>query len=128
MRTALYRRARNLWGTDAQLRVLQEEAAEVIVAISHALRHGSDGRYMPEDILAMSEEMADLEIMLEQARTMGFAKHIHHFKLNKLSRLEKLVEKEEELVRKREQERQRLVNLTQKQMFRDFHDRNLRST
>ena len=91
----LFHRAEMLWGMDAQLRMLQEEAGEVIVAISHALRNGSDGRYAPDDILAMAEEMADVEILIDQARAMGFARHIDHFKAEKLDRLQKLIQKEE---------------------------------
>ena len=95
MRRDLYHRAEKLWGMDDELRMLQEEAAEVIVAVSHTLRRGSGGSYVPDDILAMAEEMADLEIMLEQARAMGFGLHIDYFKTIKLGRLQKRIEKAE---------------------------------
>lgn len=50
------------WGMDAQLLQTQEEAAELIVAISH-FRRGRTGSKEK-----MLEEIADMEIMLEQMR------------------------------------------------------------
>ena len=50
------------WGLDAQLLQVQEEAAELIVAISH-FRRGR--RHSKKEVL---EELADMEIMLAQMR------------------------------------------------------------
>lgn len=52
------------YGTDAQLCQIQEEAAELIAAISH-FRRGRQGSR--EELL---DELADMEIMLEQARVI----------------------------------------------------------
>ncbi len=52
------------YGTDAQLCQIQEEAAELIAAISHFRRGRSDSR------AKLLEELADMEIMLEQARVI----------------------------------------------------------
>ncbi|MDR1946416.1 MAG: hypothetical protein LBQ51_04535, partial [Desulfovibrio sp.] len=48
------------WGLEAQLRQLQEECAELIVAVSHLIRNRSGA------IDAVSEEMADVRIILDQ--------------------------------------------------------------
>jgi NTP pyrophosphatase (non-canonical NTP hydrolase) len=52
------------YGTDAQWDQLQEEAAEVIVAVSHYRRGRVGSRH---ELLA---ELADLVIMIAQAREM----------------------------------------------------------
>ena len=52
------------YGADAQLCQIQEEAAELIAAISH-FRRGRQGSR--EELL---DELADMDIMLEQARVI----------------------------------------------------------
>ena len=52
------------YGTDAQWDQLQEEAAEVIAAVSHYRRCRVGSRH---DLLA---ELADLTVMIAQARVM----------------------------------------------------------
>jgi NTP pyrophosphatase (non-canonical NTP hydrolase) len=49
----------NTWGVDAQLDLLQEECAELIVAINHFRR----GRVGPEKV---AEEIADVFIMCQE--------------------------------------------------------------
>ena len=49
----------NKWGNEAQLDQMIEECAELIVAINHLRRKKSD-------LLPVLEELADVEIMLEQ--------------------------------------------------------------
>lgn len=52
------------YGEEAQLRMLQEEAAEVIQAVNHLLRRPDED----EDLLQLKREMADLQVVLDQAR------------------------------------------------------------
>ncbi len=57
----VFQKAVKHYGKEAQLRQLQEECAELIVAISHYLRNNSDEH--KENLL---EEIADLKVMFEQ--------------------------------------------------------------
>ncbi len=59
-RPDLYRRALTRWGAEEQLRMVQEEANELAVAVSHYLRQRIDAK-------AVAEEIADVMIMCEQA-------------------------------------------------------------
>lgn len=52
------------YGKEPQWRQLQEECAELIAAVSHFLRKREDGGS------ALVEEIADVEIMLMQARLL----------------------------------------------------------
>lgn len=80
----LYRRAIAEWGVEAQFRQLQEECAELIVQINKLWRgKGSDN--------AIAEEMADVEIMLEQARLM-VAGPVDEFKRIKLAKLKGMLD------------------------------------
>lgn len=69
------------WGLDAQLLQTQEEAAELIVAISHFRRGRKSSRE------ALLEELADMEIMLEQMRTALGDNAIDAVGLEKIERL-----------------------------------------
>ena len=60
-RIELYIAARNKWGADAQMIQLIEEMAELTIAILHKRRKVG----LEESVI---EEMADVEIMLEQAK------------------------------------------------------------
>lgn len=57
----VYQRAVLLYGKEAQLRQLQEECGELIVAINHYLRKSS-----PENKENLLEEIADIHVMFEQ--------------------------------------------------------------
>ncbi|MGQ4893507.1 MAG: hypothetical protein ACP6IQ_02655 [Candidatus Njordarchaeia archaeon] len=81
----LYASALLKWGLDSQFGVLQEEAAELIVAISHYLRQRID----EEKLL---EELVDIEIMLEQIKMCFDEDKIKEIKDEKLKRLEKRLE------------------------------------
>ena len=69
------------WGLDAQLLRTQEEAAELIVAISHFRRGRADGK---KEVL---EELADMEIMLEQMRAALGDDAINNVSMKKIERL-----------------------------------------
>jgi NTP pyrophosphatase (non-canonical NTP hydrolase) len=59
----LYARAEAKWGAESQFLMLAEEAAELSAAVIHFLRGG--------DIDELLEEIADVQIMIEQIK--------HHF-------------------------------------------------
>lgn len=59
--TNIYQKAVQLYGKEAQLRQLQEECAECIVAVNHYLRKNSQEN--KENLL---EEIADIHVMFEQ--------------------------------------------------------------
>ena len=81
----LYKQAVKLWGTDAQLGMLQEEAAEVIVQVNK-VRRGSHP-------FGLMEELADLEIMIEQIK--GILKcddKVAELKIKKLEKLKRYID------------------------------------
>lgn len=74
------------FGENVQLRQVQEEAAELVVAISHHLRG------VPGGTGELIEEIADMEIMMDQIRIMfghepmaGAIKKCKRTKLRKLA-------------------------------------------
>jgi hypothetical protein len=78
---SLYQRAIATWGSEPQLRQLQEECGEVVAAVNRHLRGtGSTD--------SLAEEIADVEIMCEQARLIVGPARIEHFRKLKLARLE----------------------------------------
>jgi NTP pyrophosphatase (non-canonical NTP hydrolase) len=72
------------WGLEAQLRMLQEECAELIVAISHLTR-GRD-----KALREVAEEMADVRIVLDQCWT-AFEESEYYMRI-KVDRLRKNME------------------------------------
>jgi NTP pyrophosphatase (non-canonical NTP hydrolase) len=56
----LYMKAIEKWGSNAQLGMLQEECAELIQAVSKVMRK------QDFSFLKLAEEIADVEIMMEQ--------------------------------------------------------------
>lgn len=81
-RHKLYRQALSQWGRDAQVTKAIEELAE----LTHALCRWWSNPHKLENV---SEEMADVEIMLEQLEGIfENAEEIAQWKARKLSRLE----------------------------------------
>jgi hypothetical protein len=74
-----YELALEKWGLESQLHQTQEECAELIASISHAIR----GR---QSFRAIAEEAADVEIMIEQLRAV-IGPDIDRWKRIKLDRL-----------------------------------------
>ena len=56
------------YGLDSQLRILQEECAELIQAASKYLRAQEAGKPIAQAKVALMEETADVMIMLEQIK------------------------------------------------------------
>lgn len=82
----LYAAALRKWGLRAQLGMLQEECAEAIVAVSKFDRQIGSNFREAEDHLC--EEIADVEIMIEQIREVSdWSDRIDRHKTAKLARL-----------------------------------------
>lgn len=87
----LYKAAVQAWGVEAQLGMLMEECAELIQAANKVLRKGenSDWRHL-------AQEMADVEIMIEQLKTATDWQNLEQIakteKHDKLLRLKALLE------------------------------------
>ena len=80
------KKALKTFGLESQLRMLQEEAAELIVAIHHKYR----GRVDDDTLL---EEIADVEIMLSQVKQAFSIGQFEKLKAKKLRRLQALINK-----------------------------------
>lgn len=76
-------------GKHTQLIVLTEELAELVKCTTKILRNGEQ----PHLLYNMAEEVADVEIMLEQVKMIypGIKKDIEYFKKCKTERLDKLI-------------------------------------
>jgi NTP pyrophosphatase (non-canonical NTP hydrolase) len=79
------------WGIESQMGMLQEECAEVIVAVNKLFRKGILNRECEK---SLCEELADVEIMCLQMRELpGYAMQIDEQKARKIKRLHDLLEK-----------------------------------
>ena len=78
---ALYIRAIDTWGAESQLRQFQDECAEAIAAVNRMIRGTGS-------VDSLAEEIADVEIMCEQARRVVGIHRVEHFRKLKLARLE----------------------------------------
>lgn len=87
----IYEKAIALWGNQAQLEMLNEEATELALAARKFLRQTNEERFNE-----LAGEAADVEIMLEQFKTMfpESVKIIDNFKKFKLNRLKERIEKQ----------------------------------
>jgi len=85
----LFKRAVDSWGVDSQLDMAVEESAEFIVAIQHLRRNNK-----PETVENLYEEIADVELMVEQVKFMLDIDSIklYQIKCKKLERLEELLQ------------------------------------
>jgi hypothetical protein len=82
----VYERAVHLWGVEAQIRMATEECGELIIALMklERLHNGSS----QSDII---NEIADVEIMMEQLRYIFGDGAVNQAKIKKLFRLEERV-------------------------------------
>lgn len=82
---------------ETQLRQLQEECAELIVAVNHYLRTLTDKQFTDNSaaFINLIEETADVEIMLAQLPCMFmlFEKAVEEVKQKKLKRLAERIER-----------------------------------
>ena len=81
------------WGEDAQTRQAIEECAELMLALLNSYRN----RNTPEEnVMAITEEIADVELMCRQLRVMTSDVLVDLWKEKKLKRLEAMLEEPEE--------------------------------
>jgi len=85
----VFKRALKKWGQQAQVNMCIEECAELIKAFQKFKRKQSIS-----NITNVYEEIADVQIMLDQMRYLFDNEAIDIFYRRKLARLEKLLEKE----------------------------------
>ena len=91
--TATLRRAIDTYGEEAQIGMIIEECAELIVTIRKIDREpGNPGR-----IFALYDELADVSIMLQQARMMFGEEAIDEAVKIKLDRLRRRLDKEDKI-------------------------------
>jgi hypothetical protein len=87
MRKELLKKALDTWGKDSQLDMVEEECAELIVAIKHRKR----GKNTDEQVI---EECVDVELMMEQMRLIFSSQYGTWMRIReeKLARLKTLLE------------------------------------
>ncbi len=90
-RKKMYKEAIKKWGIPLQLGMLMEESAELIQATHKVMRTD-----LNSDWRNMAEEIADVEIMIEQIKLgidwQNISERVENFKHDKLLRLKKILE------------------------------------
>ena len=93
-REGIYKKAISTWGETAQYEMAQEESTELALAVRKHIRKNDDHSYSN-----LVEEIADVEIMIEQIKMMnrqyGIEKEIEFQKLEKLHRLNDRLDKKQ---------------------------------
>lgn len=84
----IYEKALELWGADSQVKMMYEEMAELQKALCKYER-----KQTSENLGNIHEEIADVEIMLSQMRVLFGDSGPDLIKVEKLKRLEKLIQK-----------------------------------
>jgi len=85
----IYKKAIEKWGADFQILMLFEEVGELMQAISKIYRSKDKGEY---DFATLAEEIADVEIMLEQLKIIfGVEEGVKKIRKIKLKRLEEML-------------------------------------
>jgi len=85
----IYRQAIDKWGAEGQITMVFEEMAELQKELCKSLR-GKENR------IEIAEEMADVEIMLEQMKILfGIEEGVERHKTLKLQRLEGRLKRQE---------------------------------
>ena len=87
----IYDRALEKWGRLSQLEMAQEEATELALAVRKHIRKNNE-----ETFMNMCNEIADVEIMIEQLKRifLSCADNVERFKKFKLERLAKRIEED----------------------------------
>jgi len=88
----IYSRVVEAWGTESQFDQMTEEMAELIQAISK-FRRAKTPEKKTKAYIHLCEEVADVENMINQLRFMLDAALIDKFKVEKLKRTEKRLNK-----------------------------------
>ena len=94
-REELYQKAIEKWGVVSQIEMLNEESIELALAVRKFLRNNKIPEYEFTNATNLIEEMADVEIMMEQLCYIypSFKNQIQEVKDFKLQRLEKKINK-----------------------------------
>lgn len=87
--TKVYERAIHSYGKDNQMRIAQEECAELIQALNKYHRYGKSKQFAEMALANVKEEMADVQIMLDQLQIIfGFTDaELEEARLSKIKRL-----------------------------------------
>ena len=89
---SIYKKAIKLWGIDSQMMMAVEEASELIKAICKLRRTGVTA----ETVNNLAEEIADMEIMLEQLKIMFYlTEGVGKWKKYKINRLSQMIKEAE---------------------------------
>lgn len=89
---SIYKKAIKLWGIDSQMMMAVEEASELIKAICKLRRTGVTA----ETVNGIAEEIADMEIMLEQLKIMFYlTEGVSEWKKYKINRLSQMIREAE---------------------------------
>ncbi len=92
----IFKKAIGAWGVMSQLGALQEECAEVIVAVNK-IRRATSGQPLrePKEIVQLywelAQEVADVELCCKQMRYILPKGMVEKAKANKVARLEKIL-------------------------------------
>lgn len=91
-KSELFKKAVSKWGIKAQVLMLSEECSELIHAICKEFRRG--GAILANADANFYEEVADVEIMIEQIRSLApeINRQIDIWKRNKLAILEGILD------------------------------------
>lgn len=89
MSQEIYKEALEKWGSAAQIEMLVEECSEVIQSIQKLKRsyYSNDDERITQSESNVCEELADLNIMLEQMMLIFDSSKISKFKNEKIERL-----------------------------------------
>jgi hypothetical protein len=91
MNRHIYERAKNKWGIPAQIRMCIEEMSELTTAFMKLQRKYVSEKDYDSRINKIHEEIADVEIMIEQMRLIFNEKEIDKWKMKKLIRLSEML-------------------------------------
>ena len=93
----LYKEAIAFWGKEKQLRMVQEECAELILAVSHYLRKvESEKNWENSGLDNLIEETADVLNMVEQCRCIVGENQVDEIRWEKLAKVEAKLKKYKE--------------------------------
>ena len=91
---SIYKKAIKLWGIDSQMMMAVEEASELIKAICKLRRTGVTAEVVND----LAEEMADMEIMLDQLKIMFcLTEGVKEWKNHKVERLSQTIKEAEKI-------------------------------
>lgn len=80
------------WGKQSQMEMAIEECAELIKAIQKLKRAGDENPREFEFIRAVCDEIADVEIIMQQLKLIFPVQLIEEIKIAKIERLEKRIQ------------------------------------